>query len=72
MSDRHNTLGLLASYITFKALYASNHYKNHYRILSEFIKYILVNYKLNVFTEKQPDIYNIRPCGLQKIVLLKE
>ena len=28
--------------------------------------------ELNVFTEKQPDIYNIRPCGLQKIVLLKE
>lgn len=28
--------------------------------------------ELNVFTEKQPDIYNIRPHGLQKIVLLKE
>ena len=28
--------------------------------------------ELNVFTEKQPDIYNIRPYGLQKIVLLKE
>lgn len=28
--------------------------------------------ELNVFTEKQPDIYNIRPCGLQKIILLKE
>ena len=61
MSDRHNTLGLLASYITFKALYASNHYKNHYSILSEFIKYILVNYKLNVFTET--DIkYKLSEC----------
>ena len=28
--------------------------------------------ELNVFTEKQPDIYTIRPHGLQKIVLLKE
>lgn len=28
--------------------------------------------ELNVFTEKQTDIYNIRPHGLQKIVLLKE
>lgn len=28
--------------------------------------------QLNVFTEQQPDIPNIRPYGLQKIVLLKE
>ena len=35
-------------------------------ICDDFIK------ELNVFTEKQPDIYNIRPHGLQKIVLLKE
>lgn len=28
--------------------------------------------ELNVFTEKQSDIRNIRPHGLQKIVLLKE
>lgn len=35
-------------------------------ICDDFIK------ELNVFTEKQSDIYNIRPCGLQKIVLLKE
>lgn len=28
--------------------------------------------QLNLFTERQEDIKNIRPCGIQKTVLLKE
>lgn len=41
---------VLASYVTYKELYANNNYRSAYQILAEFIKYIIVTEEIYIFS----------------------
>ena len=53
----------LASYAMIKALTDSNEYRSQYEILAEFIKYIIVKYRLKsfqlVYLEERDLFYNM-------------
>ena len=41
---------VLASYVTYKELYANDNYRSAYQILAEFIKYIIVTEEIYIFS----------------------
>ena len=53
----------MATYATFKELYASKKYSSPYQILSEFIKYIIASNSLYSFTSTDIQSYLIKEFG---------
>lgn len=49
MINNGSNSAILASYVTLKELYNTSKYRSSYQILSEFVKYIIVNDKLHSF-----------------------
>lgn len=53
----HVSTTLLASYATYKTLYASGEFRSQYELLAEFIKYSIANKKLRIFSVE--DIFDV-------------
>ena len=53
----HVSNTLLASYATYKTLYASGEFRSQYELLAEFIKYSIANKKLRIFSVE--DIFDV-------------
>lgn len=77
------TESVLASYVTYKELYANDNYRSAYQILAEFIKYIIVTEEIYSFSipglkKRIQDIFGFQlpnaviKAAIKKLNMLRE